>query len=373
MKEFPTLYYTARTGTVHSWRVWSDGETVHTEYGLVGGKKQRSSKKSSPTNEGRSNMRTSEQQAEFDAHSLWTNKVERKYSETIEGAQEELFLPMLAHEFSKRGKNLSYPVHMQPKLDGVRCLAFWSGDQVRLLSRSGKDYDVPGHISKQVATFLPHDTVLDGELYAHGVSLQTITSWVKKLRPETARVEYHIYDIPVFEGEQDLPWIKRYGSLVRLAPPYSATIDAFKAKAPNVKFVNTGIGVSPEGVQAQERFYVSQGFEGAMVRTMTGLYEWGRRSPDLLKVKSFQDDEFEVVGFQDGVGRMEGGVVWSCKTGEGKTFSVTPKCSMENRKEFFRRGKEFVGRKLTVRFFQYTNDGLPQFPVGVGFRCEEDM
>ena len=37
--------------------------------------------------------------------------------------------------------------------------------------------------------------ILDGEIYIHGKSFQQIVRLVKKLRPESKTLQYHIYDI----------------------------------------------------------------------------------------------------------------------------------------------------------------------------------
>lgn len=42
--------------------------------------------------------------------------------------------------------------------------------------------------------------MLDGELYCHGVNLQTINSWVKKNRPESMQIKLHLYDMPEVPG-----------------------------------------------------------------------------------------------------------------------------------------------------------------------------
>jgi ATP-dependent DNA ligase len=41
--------------------------------------------------------------------------------------------------------------------------------------------------------------------------------------------------------------------------------------------------------------FVAEGFEGAILRGINSQYLWGYRSDELLKVKTFQDAEFEIV------------------------------------------------------------------------------
>jgi DNA ligase-1 len=109
-----------------------------------------------------------------------------------------------------------------------------------------------------------------------------------------------------------------------------------------------------------------------MIRLPEGVYEWGHRSPHLLKYKSFQDDEFEVVRVTTGVGRFDGCARFECKTKEGKTFGVVCRGTQEERKEQYTNRESYVGKKLTTRYFGLTEAGIPTFPVGVCFRIEED-
>ena len=121
----PVLYHQAKGGDLRQWEVWTEGDEIFTRFGTVGGKLQVSAPKvAEPKNVGKKNATTGEEQAELEAQALWTYKVDRKYSETPEGAEEQLPLPMLAHKYEgSKKKKFTWPAHVQPKLDGVRCLA----------------------------------------------------------------------------------------------------------------------------------------------------------------------------------------------------------------------------------------------------------
>ena len=41
-----------------------------------------------------------------------------------------------------------------------------------------------------------------------------------------------------------------------------------------------------------------EGYEGIMVRNQKASYKIDKRSYDLLKYKTFEDDEFEIIGFK---------------------------------------------------------------------------
>ena len=133
---------------------------------------------------------------------------------------------------------------------------------------------------------------------------------------------------------------------------------------------------SEEQVLALQEKFLEAGFEGSMVRNLKGKYQMGVRSKDLLKVKLFEDAEFEIVGFTQAEGGHSGCVKWICATKDGKQFTVVPNGSLADRRGWFRNGDQFIGKLLTVKFQGYSEDGLPQIAKGipdVSFRLPEDM
>ena len=357
----PILYHKGKNGELRQWSVWTEGPDIVTEYGQVGGAMQLSRKTAVGKNVGRSNETNPKEQAESEAESLFNFKLERKYSRTKEEASEELELPMLAHKYEDKKKNVTFPASVQPKLDGVRCLAYWKGNKVVLMSRSGKPYTVPT-VSSQLEKWLPKDMTLDGELYVHGMSCQSITSLVKKWKPESEQLIYNVYDVPVYSGDDSLPWKKRFEHLCKVE------------WSDNVEVVTTETVTSHDKTMDAHGRFISEGYEGAILRLFEGLYLWGYRSSELLKVKEFQDAEFKVVSARDGKGKMAGGVIWTCKNDlTDGFFECTMKVTMDERKRFFRESKKYLGKLLTIRFFDRTDDSLPRFPVGIVFRDARDM
>lgn len=358
--KLPTLYHKGKGGKIYSWDIFSEGDTITVSAGTLDGKKTVTPKKVEQKNIGRSNETSLEDQAIKEAKAMWIFKKDRKYSETQEGAQETLKLPMLAEDYFKKLKDVVYPVTVQPKLDGVRCMAD-NEDEITLTSRGGLPWTEVPHIISELESILDSGTVLDGELYIHGHTFQEITRLVKKNRPESSEIEYHVYDIPTVKGNSDLTWIKRKLALeklkltgkVVLVPSYEAN--------------------SYEEVMKYHDLFVSQGYEGAIVRSHDGTYLYGYRSSSLLKVKKFDDAEFKVVGYDKGVGRYANSVIWVCHTEEGSEFRVNHKCSITEKEKFLKDVKKYIGKWLKVKFFGRSEDNHPRFPVGLAFRLEKDM
>nr|AER45427.1 ATP dependent DNA ligase [Bacteriophage sp.] len=367
---FDTLYHKGSSGAIYSWKVWTEGADVCTEYGQVDGKKQLARKTAEAKNVDKSNATTPEEQAVLEATSMWTHRVERKYRKTLDEANnDEIFLPMLASEFEKRrGQKKdghTYKCDVQPKLDGVRCLAYWDGEEVKLLSRGGKDYNCP-HIVEVLKNVLPHNLVLDGELYLHGVGFQTITSWVKRLQENTSKIQYHVYDCVLLD-ERKAQWPSRYSSLHDFFSTRHKRLNGV------IHLVDTYEAQNEDEVLRVHNQVVSEGYEGAIVRMYDNSeYRFAYRSKRLLKVKSFSDNEYRVVGYTTGKGRFEDCAVWVCQAGD-HTFQVVSKGTMEERRKMLEEADSYVGQLLKVKYFELTDEGIPRFPVGVGFRMEEDL
>jgi DNA ligase-1 len=370
--KYPLLYHQAKGGDLRQWQVWTDGKYIVTEYGQVGGKLQQSQKAAEGKNLGRANATSPAEQAELEAKSLWNYKVERKYSETPEGAKETLPLPMLAHSFKgSKKKKFIYPAHSKPKLDGVRCLATRDVEgAVALTSRQGKPWHLP-IISAQLDTWLPDDMTLDGEVYIHGMSCQKITSLArsanpngKSYKPMSQELVYHVYDVPVHEGNEILSWEERANQLYRHT--FSETDNVARVPVDDV--------TSEDHLWDLHGKYIGEGYEGAILRGLQGQYLWGYRSADLLKVKQFQDAEFQVLSARDGKGKMKGAVVFLCRNDlTDGVFECTMKVTMAERRRMYEEQDQYIGQQLTVRFFDRTDDQIPRFPVGIVFRAAIDL
>jgi len=374
--KFPRLFHKGKTGAVVQWDIWTEGDTIYVCHGQINGKLQHTTGiKCEAKNVGKVNATTPEQQAIAEAKAMWTFKLERKYSETVEGAQEELFLPMLAKPFkdikkpkTKWGRGIIYPCDVQPKLDGVRCMAYWDGDRVYLGTRAGKEWTVLDHIREELEMYLPKEMVLDGELYIHGVLFEDLSSWTKKKYPETAKLEYHIFDMPLDAQGINHPWSQRRLNLIKF-------FDTYKSQIRMLRLVDTYLNVKDmDAVLELEDKCAFDGYEGCMVRNKNAKYIFGAtHETDIQKVKSSIDNEFKIVDFTHGVGKFSKSVIWFCETKKGVRFKVIPKTTQEKREVLFKEAKKYVGEWLKVRFQNLTEDGVPRFPRGLGFRNIKDM
>ena len=63
--------------------------------------------------------------------------------------------------------------------------------------------------------------------------------------------------------------------------------------------------------------------------------------------------------------------IYECQTKDGKKFTVTAPGNAQERHDHAQNGHKNIGRSLTVKYFNYTPDGVPYLPVAL--RIREDI
>ena len=364
-KKFPRLYAKASNGKIKTWMIEAKDSTMIESWGYLDGKIQEQKKEIKGKNIGRANETTPEQQCELECQSKWTKKCDEQYTSDKNNIREkhehDILLPMLAQRYQDRSHNIHFPCYVQPKLNGVRCI-YQDG---KFISRGGKEYTFLDHLVpylKKLDIAIP-----DGEIYIHGMSLQQITSLVKKDCGEaTDQLEYWIYDqINKNSFEKRIEDIDTRFEI--LSEGYTEK-DWDECK---LNYVDTFVVNSEKEIKKYHDEFVQLGFEGVIIRNTDGLYQVDVRSKDLQKYKEFIDEEFEISGGHEGSGPDAGTVVFECITKDGKPFSARPRGTREMRRKWFADIKKMIGKKLTVRYQQLTDDGIPEFPVAVCVRDYE--
>jgi ATP-dependent DNA ligase len=366
------LYHRDRKGAIRIWKVWADGEYVKTEYGHLGGQMITSSYKCESKNVGRSNATTAAEQAVKEAESFWKEKKRIKYSEDSNKACAVIRKPMLAKLYN--AKKTKLPQYGQPKLDGVRATAYWEDGKVVLQSRGGKFYTGAHEVVAELEQFLPQDSMLDGELYIHGVSCQVIVSYAKARKDGSKKLQFHVYDYPIVEGNETLTWEQRLYKLGVLIYGMNAKYHG-ACGSKHIIEVDTELILTDGVLDAYETKCIEEGYEGIMLRDPAGLYQFGYRSSELVKLKRFEDAEFEVVECYAGIGKFEKLGLFLLKNDNGtdQTFEVAAPGDFEERAQFLIDGDKYIGKKLTVQFQGRTDSGIPRFPIGRYFREDEDL
>lgn len=406
MKKFEILYARNSNGSINEWGigVQDDGPKVVIWEGVLGGELTRTERKPKAKNIGKMNETSAYEQGIKDAESRWNLKKKKGYKSlddlaipkeeprgsianplTLEQCLEialpktrtdenNLLKPMLAKPLfdSKTGKCMvtSWPMIGQPKLNGFRMMCRWEKVTVGeglfkeevekpvFRSREGIRFDTLEHIEAELTKdmFFTQDgkeIILDGELYYHGWLLQRINSAVNKKNEDTTSLQYHIFDI----GIENVKYINRTRLL------FLMTKSSFK----NIWFVNYELVEDINKAEILTDRYITQGYEGSILRNPNAYYQFGKRNYSMVKLKRFQDKEFKIVDVIGGDNSPELGV-FVCLAENGLKFKCTPQGTHEVKKEYLTNKQNYIGKMLTVKFYERTKDGIPFHTTGIAVR-----
>ena len=379
VNQYPIMYKKTAIGTLQQWQVLllpqeSGGYLLTTASGKVDGAITQGRGKL--ITEGKVN-RTALEQAELEADSKFKKKKDEGYFATKEEAMNNLVvLPMLAHNFEKRSHDISYPAVAQRKFDGVRCLAITQADgSIRLMTRKGKDFTHLNHLRKQIeALNIEPNMVLDGEVYSDSLTFQEATGLVRRQTLKSGdmekmeQIDYRLYDAILLDAPV-ATFLDRYSKLAALFPT-SSSVEG--RRMGNLVLTENFPLRGPEDIMSlHNQFTDDEEFEGVMIRNLHGTYDLNKRSKHLQKFKTFQDAEYKIVGFNEAGGNWQGTPIWICEMEDGRQFNVTPVGDRPSRIEMFKNVDDYIGKMLTVKFFELTDDGIPRFGNGIAIRDYE--
>jgi len=361
--KLPTIYKKTKTGKIQEWTIEVKGNQYRTISGQTDGEKITNNWSDCDIkNAGRANATTPEEQAIKEAEAKRKKKLESGYFESIKDINKvQYFEPMLAQKYEDH--EINYPVYSQPKLDGIRCIVTKDG----MFSRNGKKIISAPHIRQNLDLFFKDypNAILDGELYCDKFAndFNKICSLVKRTKPTDEELEesadsiqYWVYDAPKIGmlNEKDL-FYERY-ELVSNA--------LTKRKYTSIVIVTTLKVSNEKELTESYEMYMENGYEGQMVR-LNRPYE-NKRSKFLLKRKEFMDAEFQILDVAEGEGNRKGTAGYMCfKNKDGRMFKSNIKGDFEYLAKLLKDKNKIIGKKATIKFFNYTPDEVPRFPYVV--------
>jgi DNA ligase-1 len=362
-----TIYKKTKTGATQEWTIEVAGNKYRTHSGQVGGAITTNEWTIVyGKNEGKANATTDNEQCMKEAVAKRTKKLESGYFENIKHINKtQYFEPMLASKWEDSKDKITYPIFSQPKLDGIRCIVTKDG----MWSRNGKPIISAPHIFDSLKPLFEKypDLIFDGELYADKFAndFNKIVSLVKKTKPTASdlkeskkNIQYWIYDLPsefgLFEARSQalydlfMEW-SYFNAHCILVDTYSCDNE--------IEVVNL------------YEYYVEKGFEGQMLR-LNSFYE-NKRSKNLLKHKSFVDEEYTILDIVEGEGNRTGTAGYMVfETADGKRFKSNVKGTMEETAEMLNNKKKLIGKQATIKYFNLTPDGIPRFPYVINIDRE---
>lgn len=259
------------------------------------------------------------------------------------------------------------------KIDGTRCSFYYKDGVIKTASRGGGDYDPACQhfiTNEKLITFFENhpDYILDGELYKHGKSLQQISgaARLEKNAYDCDWLEYYIYDVMI----PNMPFKDRLEILEEIQEELGLGFDPEHIWNEGDLQMQMVPHVKVSGwlnIKSLHDKYVSEGWEGVVIRDPSKNYKFGGRGNEMIKVKMYQDSEFLVTGISEGL--RDEDLCFTCVTEDGKEFKAKPMGSRELKQAYRNNLDQIIGKMATVKFFYYSDDGTPLQPV---LKCIRD-
>ena len=264
-----------------------------------------------------------------------------------------VFECMLADDSKKHEKKMTGEVYVEPKLDGVRVITICDvdKDEVKMFSRNGKELTNFPRILEQFDSMLDQmseSMVFDGEVMSD--DFQTLMREIhRKGGAKTDDAVLNLFDCMPLEYFKE-------GSYPYALNTRKELLQSFQY-GPNISIVEfVAMDLDDDDGQKQfadyNRLCIDKGFEGIMVKPITGIYEC-KRSALWLKVKPFIEVSLKVVDTEEGTGRNVGKL--GALIVEGKDMDKFIKTNVgsgltdTDRETFWKAKDKLIGQIVEVR------------------------
>ncbi len=254
--------------------------------------------------------------------------------------------------------------YVSRKIDGARCIGIVdSNGDTTFYSRTGKEFDTLGIVRDGIKALNITNVVFDGELCLvdddGNEDFQGVMKQLKKKDHTIPNPSFKIFDMITHDefyskkGEKNRPYSIRYNNLREVMRDNTCACLSV---------------LGQELIKDDDHFAEwtkrgnDYGWEGVMLRA-DEPYK-GKRSKDLLKVKKFFDDEYEVIDTEMGPFRYVKNnaeceeTMLSCVTIKHKDHLVRVGSgfTIEQRQEFYQNPKKILGKIITVQYFEETKN-----------------
>ena len=254
--------------------------------------------------------------------------------------------------------------YVSRKIDGARCIAIVDEiGNTTFFSRTGKTFDTLDVVAGGIKALGVTNVVFDGELcLVDDDGNEDFQGVMKELRKKDHTIpnpSFKIFDMVTADefyskkGSKSRPYSIRYANLCAIMQPN---------ECPCLTVLEQELVHNDEHFQEWVKEAADNGWEGVMLRA-DEPYK-GKRSKDLLKVKKFFDDEYQVVNAEMGPfryvlnGKETEETMLSCVmiNHKGYTVRVGSGFSIEQRQEFYKNPEKILGKLITVQYFEETKN-----------------
>ena len=265
------------------------------------------------------------------------------------------------------------------KIDGGRIIALKENGQVSFYTRAGQKYEGLVDLEDEMSRLMPDNTCLDGEitlLVRGNLSSKEAYKQTMKIVRQTTNPEKHGIKMLVFDCMTAEEFKNQYcpnDYTVRRADAELLFNQIDFQYFELLPILYRGSDTSKITELLEEE--VANGEEGIMINICDALYEF-KRTNSLLKVKKMQTMDLEIIGFEEGTGRLVGtlGAIL-VRYKDGNVVKVGSGFSDEIRTLIWTEPSDFLGKIVEIQYFEETTnaDGGKslRFPIFKDFRPDK--
>lgn len=197
------------------------------------------------------------------------------------------FAPMLAATHEPKKYPLQFPLLASPKYDGIRCVIVDGVPMTRSLKKP-----VPNLFVRESLTGLPW---FDGELIVGNPCDPEVCARTQSgIMAKAGEPDYYFYVFDLAHPKHaPLSYFQRHALAKDMVESYDSD---------RIRFVEHSLISGEDALLEYENLLLSQGYEGAMVRSLHGEYKHGRATAKqgaLTKIKRFDDAEGIIIAVHE--------------------------------------------------------------------------
>ena len=189
---------------------------------------------------------------------------------------------------------VTYPVRVEAKLDGLRCVAVKHNGEVTMYTRNGTVLETLPRIKAAIAALPGDNFVLDGEAMGEDWNESASVVMSAKSKKDDSMMRYHVFDwVPLEDWQAQstkLTYRERLENLV-------ATIGVgSKVTESPFRYVKAKVCANEAELRDFYTSCLDENYEGVMLKDMEAVYKW-KRSSAILKLKPVATEEGVIVGW----------------------------------------------------------------------------
>lgn len=275
-------------------------------------------------------------------------------------------------------ETVRYPVRVEPKLDGLRCIAIKRHGAVSMFTRSGSPIETLPTIRTALESADYDDFVLDGEVMGSDWNQSASVVMSYKSTKVDSDIVFNVFDAVPFND-----WHAQ-DSRDQLQDRIDVVKEIVALVGSKVVAQVAGKTVNSEGELV--KFYsktLEMGYEGVMLKDLTSFYNF-KRTDAVLKLKPVATTELVIVGHYEGNRGSKREGLWGGFSALGTNGVITKVgggYSDKERAKIQLLGPDtYIGKVIECEYQPdptttdgLTADGKLRFPVFCRFRDARDV